>query len=222
MGLTSSHATMQLATCGGAPNLTVHVIDDDPAIRDAISLLLKAEGMEVQAYPSAPDFLGAVQNSCNGCVVVTDVRLPGISGIELVSIIKERGFSIPVIMITGHADVQLAVMAMKLGACDFIEKPFKDDALIEAVRAAIKRSESQSDIAEIAEFTNRFESLTSREKQVLERVISGETNKVIAHKLGISIRTVEVHRSNLIAKTGAKNLAELVRMFFAVQEVRQG
>ena len=120
------------------------MIDDDPAIRDAISLLLKAEGMEVQAYSSASDFLGAVQNSCNGCVV-TDVRLPGISGIELVSVMKERGFSIPVIMITGHADVRLAVKAMKLGACDFIEKPFHDDALIEAVKAAIKRSDKEGD-----------------------------------------------------------------------------
>jgi two-component system, LuxR family, response regulator FixJ len=111
---------------------------------------------------------------------------------------------------------------MKLGACDFIEKPFKDDALIEAVRAAIKRSESQTDNAEVVEFTKRFECLTAREKQVLESIVSGEANKVIAHKLGISIRTVEVHRSNLIAKTRAKNLAGLVRMFFAVQEVRQG
>jgi two-component system, LuxR family, response regulator FixJ len=202
--------------------LTAYVIDDDPAIRDAISLLLKAEGMEVQAYSSASDFLVAVQNSCNGCVVVTDVRLPGISGIELVSIIKERGFSIPVIMITGHAEVQLAVKAMKLGACDFIEKPFHDHALIEAVRAAIKRSHSEGHNAEVVEFTKRFECLTSREKQVLDRIVSGETNKVIAHKLGISIRTVEIHRSKLIAKTGAKNLAELVRMCFAVQGANQG
>jgi two-component system response regulator FixJ len=164
------------------PILRVHVIDDDPAIRDAISLLLKAEGMEVKTYSAAADFLGAVENSCNGCVVA-DVRLPGISGIELVSTMKERGFSIPVIMITGHAEVQLAVRAMKLGACDFIEKPFTDDALIEAVKAAIKRSDNESNTSEMAEFANRFESLTSRERQVLERIVSGETNKVIAHKL---------------------------------------
>lgn len=201
--------------------MTVYVIDDDPAIRDAIRLLLKAEGMEVQAYSSASDFLGAVQNSCDGCVV-TDVRLPGISGIELISVMKERGFSIPVIMITGHADVRLAVKAMKLGACDFIEKPFHDDALIEAVKAAIKRSDKEGDKSQIAEFAKRFETLTPREKQVLEKIAFGETNKAIAHQLGISVRTVEVHRGNVTAKTGAKNLAALVRMFFAVQEANQG
>ena len=221
MGLISFHATMQLATCGGVPILEVHVIDDDPAVRDAISLLLKAEGMEVKTYSSASGFLGAVGNSCHGCVVA-DVRLPGLSGIELVNAMKERGFSIPVILITGHGDVQLAVKAMKLGAWDFIEKPFQGDALIGAVRAAIKRSDKEGHNAEVTEFTKRVEGLTPREHQVLERVVLGETNKVIAHQLGISVRTVEVHRANVIAKTRAKSLAELVRIFLAVQEVRQG
>jgi two-component system response regulator FixJ len=199
--------------------LKVYVIDDDPAIRDAISLLLKAEGMEVHAYSSASDFLGAIQNHSNGCVVA-DVRLPGISGIELVSVIKERGFSIPVVIITGHGDVGLAVKAMKLGACDFIEKPFHDDALIEAVRAAIKRADSEGRNTEVLEFTKRFETLSARENEVLERIAAGETNKVIAHQRGISVRTVEVHRANVIAKTGAKNLAALVRMFFALQRAK--
>lgn len=190
----------------------IYVVDDDPAVRDAISLLLKTEGMEVQSYASASTFLEAVQSSRIGCVVA-DVRLPGMSGIELVSVMKERGFSIPVIMITGHGDVQLAVNAMKLGACDFIEKPFSDDALIGAVRAAIKRASEEGHNAEALEERKRFESLSSRENQVLERIVLGETNKVIAHELGISVRTVEVHRANIVAKTGAKSLAELVKMF---------
>ncbi len=198
------------------PDLKVYVVDDDPAIRDAISLLLKAEGMDVETHSSASAFLGAAQKSCKGCVVA-DVSLPGISGIELVSAMKERGLSIPVIMITGHGDVQLAVKAMKLGACDFIQKPFQHEALVEAVKAAVKRSDNEGHSEKVVDFKRRLGSLTARENQVLERLVFGETNKIIAHKLGISVRTVEAHRSNAMAKTGAKSLAELVKMFLTVQ-----
>lgn len=193
----------------------VHVIDDDAAVRDAVGLLLSTEGFKVHTYPSALAFLKASAAQHEGCVV-TDVRMPEMNGIELIAKMKEARITTPVIVLTAHADVPLAVEAMKLGAIDLLEKPFEDAALLAAVDAALeRRNAEESRSRESAAIKSRLATLTRRENEILAGLLKGLSNKVIAHDLGISIRTAEVHRANIMAKMRAGNLAELVKMALA-------
>jgi two-component system response regulator FixJ len=195
----------------------VHLIDDDAALRDAVGLLLRAEGFRVHPYDSAMAFLKAASANAEGCVL-TDVRMPRMNGIELIAKMKEERISIPVVVLTAHADVPLAVEAMKLGAVDLLEKPFEDEALIAAVRAALNRRNAEERRSrENQAIKSRLASLTRRENEILAGLLKGLSNKVIAHELGISIRTAEVHRANIMAKMRAGNLAELVKMALAAQ-----
>ena len=189
----------------------VHVVDDDEAVRDSIAFLLRSAQLEVEVYESAVAFLGKAAGAA-GCVV-TDVRMPEMTGIELVRRLKELGIKLPVIVMTGHGDVPLAVEAMKAGAVDFIEKPFDDAAMLTAVRAALARGSAigKRD-AERAEIEQRLNSLSGREREVLLGLVGGQPNKIIAHNLGISPRTVEIYRANVMSKMDAPSLSDLVRM----------
>ena len=190
----------------------VHVIDDDDAMRESLAFLLKAAKVDVATYESADAFLAALQGLKGGCVV-TDVRMPGMSGLDLLKRLREMKNPIPVIVITGHGDVPLAVEAMKFGASDFLEKPFDDDVLLSAVRAALSDdAASQEDQALRAAVLQRLESLSARERQVLEGLVAGHPNKTIAYDLGISPRTIEIYRANVMTKMEASSLSELVRM----------
>jgi two-component system response regulator FixJ len=194
----------------------VHIIDDDPVVCHSIRLLLETEGLETRTYFTALDFLAAIGPDDCGCVV-TDVRLPGMSGVELLTHIAARRLNLPVIVITGQADVPLAVRAMKQGAVDFMEKPFRDATLIASVRKALQRNfVSPEQGAAAQEIRARLATLTSRERDVLDGLINGKSNKSIAQELGISFRTVEIYRANLMKKTQAGSLPELVRMAMSV------
>ncbi|OAI30907.1 DNA-binding response regulator [Methylosinus sp. R-45379] len=191
---------------------TVHVIDDDAAVRDALRLLLRTEGHEVTTHGSAVDFLAGVDRAATGCIV-TDVRMPEMTGIELLLKVKNMGLSLPVVVISAHADVPLAVQAMKEGALDLLEKPFTDESLLSAVRQALAYdSGKRARDLQAQEIQRRLTTLTSRENEVLAALLRGQPNKIIAHELGISVRTVEVHRANVMAKMQAGSLPELVRM----------
>ena len=193
----------------------IHVIDDDAAMRDSLAFLLDVNGFRPQVYESADAFLGVVGADDANCVV-SDIRMPGLNGIELVRKLKSQGASCPVILITGHGDVALAVEAMKAGAADFIEKPFDDDALLGAIRAALgARSASPGESTARKEAEARLADLSPRERDVLQGLVAGKINKVIAHDLSISPRTVEVYRANLMAKTGARSMSELMRIALA-------
>lgn len=190
----------------------VHVIDDDEALRESLAFLLGTAHLRVRTYESATAFLDALPRAEPGCII-TDVRMPGISGVELLRRLKSLEAPFPVIVITGHGDVPLAVEAMKLGAVDFLEKPFEDDALVAAVQSALGRHEHDArHAAEKAEIFERIASLSERERQVLEGLVAGNPNKTIAFDLGISPRTVEIYRANVMTKMKAKSLSELVRM----------
>jgi two-component system response regulator FixJ len=190
----------------------VHVIDDDEAVRESIDFLLRSAGLSVRTYDSATSFLDAAPKIGAGCVI-TDVRMPGLTGIDLLRRLQEMQIGLPVIVITGHGDVPLAVEAMKCGAVDFLEKPFDDDVLLASVRAALNRSEESAAVeAERAEIRARIGALTQRERDVLEGLVAGHPNKIIAFRLEISPRTVEIYRANLMTKMKAGSLSELVRM----------
>jgi two-component system response regulator FixJ len=190
----------------------VHVIDDDEAVRESIEFLLRTAGLTVKTYESAAAFLDAAPGISHGCVI-TDVRMPGLSGIDLLRHLKEMQVPLPVIVITGHGDVPLAVEAMKFGAIDFLEKPFDDDILLAAVRSALDRSEaSAARETERAEIRARIATLTQRERDVLHGLVAGNPNKIIAFNLEISPRTVEIYRANVMTKMKAGSLSELVRM----------
>jgi len=190
----------------------VHVIDDDEALRESLGFLLRSAKLEVRSFDSAKAFLDVLPDAALGCVI-TDVRMPDMSGIELLRRLKELKLDVPVIVITGHGDVMLAVEAMKMGAADFFEKPFDDDLLLASVRAALRQQEDQTKRgAERAEIEHRISSLSPREKDVLAGLIEGRANKQIAFDLGISPRTVEIYRANLMNKMQANSLSDLVRM----------
>lgn len=190
----------------------VYVIDDDEALRDSVRLFLINERLRVETYASADEFVADVDPLRPGCVV-TDVRMPGMSGMELLSYIAARGLSLPVIVITGHADVPLAVRAMKQGAIDLLEKPFEAEELIGAIRRALVLGNAPPHETPVDLALARRAMLSARESEVLDRLIRGQPNKIIAYEMGISPRTVEVHRANVMKKTQAGSLSELVRMF---------
>jgi two-component system, LuxR family, response regulator FixJ len=190
----------------------IHVVDDDDAIRDSLMFLLETAGYAGRGYGSAEAFLGVASGLAEG-VLITDVRMPGMSGLDLVSQLKDQRFSLPIIMMTGHGDIPLAVEAMKAGVVDFIEKPFDDELLLKSIAAALaKANAGGGDDENTRALRLRFEALSPRERDVLQGVVAGKANKVIAYDLGISPRTVEVYRAGLMSKTGAGSVSELVRM----------
>lgn len=195
-----------------AKNRTVYVIDDDPAARDSLEFLLTTHGFEVCAFERAEEFLGALPKDSEACVV-TDVRMPGMTGIELLRELKSRSFALPVIVITGHGDIPLAVEAMRDGAADFLEKPYDDHALIGSISRSL--SAAKSDLvadATRSELLQRIAGLSGRESEVMAGLVAGKSNKVIAIELEISPRTVEIYRANVMSKMAADSLPALVRM----------
>jgi two-component system response regulator FixJ len=193
-------------------NAVIHLIDDDEHVRRAVAFLLGTAGFAVRVHESAVLFFENLDGLQPGCIV-SDVRMPGMDGVELQRRLKDKGVAMPMIIMTGHADVALAVSAMKAGAVDFIEKPFDDEVLLTAVRTALAQyAQAGQTTGETSLIRSRLETLSEREKQVLEGLLSGHPNKTIAYDLDLSPRTVEVHRSNLMAKMGAKSLSDLVRM----------
>ena len=191
---------------------TVHVIDDDAAVRDSLAFLLSAAGIPTETHESAADFFDRLAGADVGCIV-TDIRMPEISGLDLLRRVMEINPALPVIVVTGHGDVPLAVEAMKLGAADFIEKPFDDEALLAAIGAALDRNhQHEREEARNRELRSRLASLSARERQVLDGLVAGHPNKTIAYDLGISPRTVEIYRANLMTKMEANSLSDLVRM----------
>jgi two-component system response regulator FixJ len=190
----------------------IHVIDDDADVRQSLAFLLTTAGLTVRVHESGNAFLKVLGEVQEGCIV-TDVRMPGIDGIELQRQLAAAGVALPVIVMTGHGDIALAVEAMKAGAVDFIEKPFDDDVLIAAIRAALaRRAGDRERNARIAEVRDRLKLLSERERQVMEGLVAGKPNKIIAYELGISARTVEIYRANVMAKMQADSLSALVRM----------
>ena len=191
---------------------TVFIVDDDEAIRDALAWLLKSRGLEARAWASAEAFLADYGDDLRGCAVL-DVRMEGMSGVELFERLRARGSRLPVVFLTGHGDVPLAVSALKRGAFDFVEKPFNDNDLVDRLLAAIAHDEASRRASEsAADVAGRVASLTDRERQVMERVLAGDFNKEIADTLGIAVRTVEVHRARLFEKMGVRSAVELAQL----------
>lgn len=195
----------------------IHVVDDDAAIRDSLAFLLDTANLVSRTYESAAALLARAEQLEPGCIV-TDVRMPDMSGLEMVRRLTELGVRHPVIVMTGHADVPLAIEAVRAGVKDFIEKPFDDDALLASIRAAVAEQTQAAEISgQGAEVCNRLATLSARERQVLEGLVAGHANKVIAYDLEISPRTVEVYRANVMTKMQARSLSELVRMTILAQ-----
>jgi two-component system response regulator FixJ len=204
----------QAMALGDGP--VVHVIDDDEAVLHSLAFLLEGAGFSARTYGSAAAFLQIVASLSAGCVV-TDVRMPDMDGLALLRRLRELGVGLPVVVMTGHGDVPLAVQALKAGASDFIEKPFDDEAMLAAVRGALEADHRARERgAEVEGIAARLATLTPRERQVLERLTAGQQNKAIAYDLGASPRTVEVHRARVMEKMGARSLSELVRMALRV------
>lgn len=194
------------------PDPTVFVVDDDDAVRRFLSGLIASVGLNVETYASAQKFLDAYERGHAGCLVL-DIRMPGMSGLELQKELVERDIRIPVIILTGHGDVQIAVQTMKAGAFDFIEKPFNNELLLDRIQKAMAQQVDVTiDRVKRDDIANRISLLTPRERQVMDMVANGEMNKLIAHRLGISEKTVEIHRSRVMEKMQARSLADLVRM----------
>jgi len=195
----------------------VHVVDDEEAVRKSLAFLLTMIGFTVRVHDSATSFLASAPTIGKACLV-TDLRMPDMSGVELLEKLNETGAMIPAVVITGHGDVPMAVAAMKAGAIDFIEKPFEDEVLVEAIkRAASQLEQTARPDEDAAALSSRLDLLSERERQVMSGVVAGLPNKAIACDLGISPRTVEVHRANIMAKMQARNLPELVRMTIAMR-----
>jgi two-component system response regulator FixJ len=190
----------------------VFVIDDDPAMRDSLDFLLGSAGFKVTLFDTAADFLDAHAGLRFGCLI-SDVRMPDINGMDLLRRLKANASSLPVIIMTGHGDIPLAVEAMKLGAFDFVEKPFEDERLIGMIEAALQQSPNRTKSGAIsAEIASRIASLSQRERQVMDGLVAGLSNKLIAREHNISPRTIEVYRANVMTKMQAHNLSELIRL----------
>jgi two-component system response regulator FixJ len=191
---------------------TVFIVDDDEAALDSLVVLLRSEGLNPRGFSSANEFLATLAPDSRGCVI-SDVRMPGMDGVQLLKTLKAMHSILPVVIITGHADVSVAVQAMKAGAADFVEKPFESELILRLVRACLEENDDAVDTnAKIGRVRRRMESLTSRERQVLDLIIGGASNKVIAAGLAISPRTVEIYRANVMSKMRADSLSDLVRM----------
>lgn len=196
---------------------TVFIVDDDAAIRHAMELLMRSVNEKCEIYRSADEFLTAWDETRTGCLVL-DIRMPGMGGLELQERLRERGSSLPIIFITGHADVPMAVDAMQRGAFDFIQKPFRDQDLLERIAAAMKADRAKrAEYRRKTEVSERVATLTGREREVMELVVTGKPNKVVAYELGVSQRTVEIHRARVMDKMAARSLADLVRMTLELQ-----
>lgn len=194
---------------------TVFIVDDDQAIRHAMEFLMRSVGLDHEIFHSADDFLASFADEKPGCLVL-DIRMPGLGGLELQEKLIEMGSTLPIIFITGHGDVPMAVDAMQKGAIDFIQKPFRDQDLLDRIGEALKTDqERRTERQEHAEVQTRIDRLTKREHEVLDLVVTGKPNKVIAYELGVSQRTVEIHRARVMEKMQARSLADLVRMHMA-------
>jgi two-component system response regulator FixJ len=191
----------------------VALIDDDPAVLDSLRQYLERKGITISCFSTADAFLGTRDSPEHFDCVVADVRMPGMSGVDLIRQLSAEGRIIPTILITGHGDIEMAVGAIKLGAVDFIEKPFDETRLLDSIRNAVSQGQRKQDaVAELSDLKVRVESLSERQRQVMELAAVGLSNKEIGTRLGISPRTVEIHRAWMMEKIGAHNLAELVRM----------
>jgi len=194
------------------PQRIVYVVDDDPAIRDALRWLFESVGLEVETFDSAQAFMATYEPGRPGCLVL-DVRLPGMGGLDLQEKLLSRHDSLPVLLITGHADVAVAVRAMKMGAVDFLAKPFNDQILLDKVQKAIDMHRHRIKVRSArSEIDERIRQLSTRENQVMRQVVGGKSNRTIAAELGLSPKTIEVHRARVMSKMKAKSLAELVRL----------
>jgi two-component system response regulator FixJ len=190
----------------------VHIVDDDQTIRRQLAFFVADAGYATRLYESAEAFLEAAPRSAPGCVV-TDLRMPGMSGVQLVKALREAGVEHPVIVISGHADVLLAVEAMKAGAVDFLQKPFRTAALVDAIRLALERDAAHAPMAEaVAAFRAAVSTLSPRQREVLIGIVAGKLNKTVAHELGISVRTLEGYRAEVLARTQVRNSSELVKL----------
>lgn len=197
---------------------TVYVVEDDEAVRDSLELLLKSDGKAVKTYENGSAFLKDYSEKMTGCIVL-DIRMPVMDGMELQKKLNERNSILPIIFVTGHGDVPLAVDAMKEGAVDFIQKPYREEALLEKIEAALAQDlEQRKTLGEKNEIVRRIKTLTPREAEIMDRMIAGQANKVIAIELEISQRTVEIHRSRVMHKMGTHSLAHLVRMVLSVKD----
>lgn len=199
-------------TTQAAPPTRVFVVDDDEAVRDSLALLIHSVGLSVTTFSSATEFVEAYDPSVRACLIL-DVRLPGMSGLELQQKLSDDGADLPIVFITGHGDVPMAVRAMRRGAVDFLQKPFSDQDLLDRVQQALAdQSARRQEMESKATLAQRIESLTPREQEVMKLVVEGHANKVIANRLGLSQRTVEVHRAHIMRKMEANSLAQLVRI----------
>ncbi|MGZ3304789.1 MAG: response regulator FixJ [Asticcacaulis sp.] len=193
----------------------IHIVDDEAPVRSSLAFLLMSAGFAVRTHESGPAFLAALNDPAAACLI-TDLRMPEMTGVELLEALAARGQRLPAIVITGHGDVPMAVAAMKAGASDFIEKPFADERLIEAIHRACARAGSQGDGPSASLIQERINHLTAREREILTGIVAGLPNKTIAYDLDISPRTVEVHRASIMSKMQAKSLPDLVRMALAI------
>ena len=199
-----------------AQEAAIFIVDDDPHVRDSLAMLLEAAGYAPRSFESAAAFLASEAPKARGCLVV-DVQMPEMNGLELQNELAARRSPLTVIIMTGHGDIPIAVQAMKAGALDFLEKPFDDEVLLDSVRRALERASSAADHADAArDAQTRLALLTEREREVLDLIVAGKANKVIAYDLSISPRTVEIHRSRVMEKMGANNLADLVRKVLSI------
>jgi two-component system response regulator FixJ len=196
----------------------VHLVDDDEAIRRSVGFMLKTSGYHVRTYESGDALLKGAPHLEPGCVLL-DIRMPGMDGLEVQKALRDKGVTLPVIIMTGHGDVSLAVQAMKAGAVDFIEKPFDKAVLLSAIEHGVERlRKSAAEFDRADEAAVRLQALTPREREVLDGLAKGLPNKTIAYDLGISPRTVEIHRANVMSKLGVRSLSEALRLAFAAQE----
>ncbi len=195
----------------------VHIVDDDEAVRKSLQMLFRTVGIDAVAHVSGDAFVEQFDDSGDGCILL-DIRMPGMSGLEVQKQLRERGSNVPIIFITGHGDVPMAVEAMQLGAFDFVQKPFRDQDLMDRVSQALSQSEEQREETEQKhEIAQRYDSLTPREKEVMACVVKGQANKVIAMDRNVSQRTVEIHRARVMEKMQARSLADLVRMSIQIE-----
>lgn len=198
----------------------VYLVDDDPDVRDAVAFLLESDGLAVEAFAEPQALLDRVDGTSRGCLVL-DVRLPQMDGLQLLDALRSRSVDMPVVFISGHGDIPMAVRAVQAGALDFLEKPFRDEVLLEKVRNGLELDRHRRDHqAERAEVERRLDELTPRETEIMEGMLQGKLNKIIAYDLDISARTVEVHRANVLEKLHARNSSDMVRMVLSTDRYR--